>query len=71
MKELPYNQNACISGLRVFGKGEGELPKQAAAVKLERQSELDFSVEWEDIAAVGYNVFGALHQINCTIVIWF
>ncbi|MFC4323712.1 family 43 glycosylhydrolase [Litchfieldia salsa] len=56
VKELPYNQNACISGLRVFGKGEGELPKQATGVKLERQSELDLSVEWKDIGAVGYNV---------------
>jgi hypothetical protein len=40
IKELPYNQNACISGLRVFGIGEGELRKQAAGVQTKLLSEL-------------------------------
>ncbi|MCM8711706.1 hypothetical protein M2651_11835 [Clostridium sp. SYSU_GA19001] len=56
VKELPYNQNACISGLRVFGIGNVELPKKAAGVTLERLSELSLLVKWEDVGSVGYNV---------------
>lgn len=56
VKELPYDQCACISGLRVFGIGEVDLPQQATGVTLELQSELDLSVKWEEVAAVGYNV---------------
>lgn len=26
VKELPFGQNACVSGLRVFGKGDGDKP---------------------------------------------
>lgn len=56
VKELPYNQNACISGLRMFGLGKGEFPQQATGVTLELLNELDLSVKWEDVGAVGYNV---------------
>jgi xylan 1,4-beta-xylosidase len=56
VKELPYNQNACISGLRVFGIGEGELPHQVTGVQIKLLSELDLSVTWESGDAVGYNV---------------
>ena len=56
VKELPYNQRACVSGLRVFGKGKGERPKPASGVRTERLSELDLSVTWERSDAVGYNV---------------
>lgn len=52
---LPYNQAACISGLRVFGKGSGTLPNPATNIKLVRQSEIDLSVTW-DGDAVGYVV---------------
>ncbi|RTE09193.1 family 43 glycosylhydrolase [Paenibacillus whitsoniae] len=56
VKELPFNQNACISGLRVFGNGEGELPRIVNGVQTKLLSELDLSVTWEDGDAVGYNV---------------
>ena len=56
VKELPYQQNACISGIRVFGVGEGDLPKKSNGVKTELLSELDLFVNWEDTGAVGYNV---------------
>jgi len=54
--ETPYNQNACISGLRVFGIGEGDLPQKASGVKAELPSELDLFVSWDDSSAVGNNV---------------
>ena len=56
VKELPYNQNACISGLRVFGIGEGEYPGKATGVVLDLLSELDLLVKWDDTDAVGCNV---------------
>lgn len=56
VKELPYNQSACISGLRVFGIGNGEFPKKTSGVMLERLSELDLFVKWENTDVVGYNV---------------
>ena len=31
---LPYRQNPCISGIRVFGHGEGELSRQSENVKI-------------------------------------
>jgi len=56
VKELPYNQSACISGLRIFGIGNGELPDKAIGVTLERLSELDLLAKWENMDSIGYNV---------------
>ena len=54
--ELPYGQALRISGLRVFGKGEGERPAQAQA-SIERTGALDAKVAWEHIEdAQGCNV---------------
>jgi hypothetical protein len=52
---LPYEQSACVSGLRVFGLGKGKLPSPAANVKAVRQSDVDIAVNW-DGDAVGYTV---------------
>lgn len=54
--ELPFRQQACISGLRVFGIGNGELPAQASGVKAEVFNGLDLSVAWDQDKAVGHNV---------------
>lgn len=54
--ELPFQQQACISGLRVFGIGNEELPTQASGVKTEVKHELDLYIEWADDDAVGHNV---------------
>ena len=54
--ELPYGQTLRISGLRVFGNGEGERPAaaKAAAVRLDP---LDGKVSWQHIEnAQGCNV---------------
>ena len=53
---LPYGQPLRVSGLRVFGNGDGEkpAPAQARAVRLD---DLDARVAWESIpGAQGCNV---------------
>ena len=42
--KVPYDQNPCISGLRVFGKCGGELPQQANYT-IERISAIDMNVQ--------------------------
>jgi xylan 1,4-beta-xylosidase len=54
--EVPFNQNVCISGLRVFGIGEGELPEKATGVTSELISDLDLLVKWNKVDVIGYNV---------------
>lgn len=52
---LPYGQSACVSGLRVFGKGNGEAPTAVCDIAVEVLGELDVNVSWTG-NAVGYNV---------------
>ena len=52
--EIPMNQNPCISGLRVFGKGSGKKP-DIVKYELKRQDDLDMLVEIDDIGC-GYNI---------------
>jgi hypothetical protein len=56
VKELPFDQTPCISGLRVFGKAEGELPQKSEKVETEVISPMDVVVKWEKTDAIGYNV---------------
>jgi xylan 1,4-beta-xylosidase len=56
IRELPFNQTPCVSGLRVFGKAEGELPQKLQHVTAEVLSPLDLMVQWEETKAVGYNI---------------
>ncbi|MCL6601266.1 MAG: family 43 glycosylhydrolase [Paenibacillus sp.] len=60
VKELPYNQSACISGLRVFGIGEGPLPESTRGTQTNLISDLDLQVLWEEDDAVGHNVIWGL-----------
>lgn len=59
--KVPYDQNPCISGLRVFGKCGGELPQQANYT-IERISAIDMNVQIlnPEISStaepVGYNI---------------
>ena len=57
---VPYGQNPCISGLRVFGLGEGEKPL-APAFTARRISGLDMVVDIkEQPDTLGYNIlFGS------------
>lgn len=55
-QELPYDQPLRISGLRVFGNGNGEKPAQAVA-KAERMGDLEANISWEPIpGAQGCNI---------------
>ena len=56
IREVPYQMSPCISGIRVFGKGNGELPDKTSNVKIERAGELDMKVSWKPDSAVGHNV---------------
>lgn len=55
VEQVPYGQNACVSGLRVFGKADVKLPAKPVISRLSRTSDLDFKAEWKG-DAVGYNV---------------
>ena len=55
MYEVPYGQQPCISGLRVFGiqkKDKPDVPEFTA----ERVGNLDMSVQIQGSGAVGYNI---------------
>lgn len=51
--ELPYRQNPCISGLRVFGKGVGEKPVPATFQACRNGTDLHVTI---DSNAIGYNI---------------
>lgn len=56
--QVPYEQKPCISGLRVFGRAEGELPEQAEFM-VKRISGIDMEVvigASADTKARGYNI---------------
>ncbi|MCF0129825.1 MAG: family 43 glycosylhydrolase, partial [Pseudobutyrivibrio sp.] len=55
--EVPYNQTATVSGIRVFGNGSGSKPK-APSFDAERISDLQMEVTIapEEDDAVGYNI---------------
>jgi hypothetical protein len=57
---VPYDQNPCVSGLRVFGLGEGSKPA-VPEYTAERSGALDMSVNIEpQDDALGYNIlFGS------------
>ncbi len=53
--ETPYHTAACISGLRVFGRGNGSAPAQVTEVSAVRNDALSMRVAWQG-DAVGYEV---------------
>ena len=61
--EVPYGQKPCISGLRIFGKGNGKKP-QIPVFKAKRTNDLDMQVEIESSDAVGYNILWG-HRPDC------
>lgn len=56
-KELPYHQKFALSGLRVFGKGNGTAPGKVQNVRAKRTGDMDASVSWDALPeAMGYQV---------------
>lgn len=51
--EVPYGQKPCLSGLRVFGRGDGPLPEEAQYTA-SRTSALDMEVEIQKNSAAGH-----------------
>lgn len=45
---LPYEQAACVSGLRIFGFGHGTMPVQVKNVQAHFSSPLDLQVHWNE-----------------------
>ena len=56
VKEVPFGEPVCVSGLRVFGKGDGAAPEETKDVKTERVSDLDMRVSWKEDEASGHNI---------------
>lgn len=52
---VPYGQKPCVSGLRVFGLGDGPLPEKAHDICCRREGDLDIYLNWEG-DALGYEV---------------
>ncbi len=56
IQEVPYNQPATISGIRVFGIGNGEAPAAAKFTAARQDNKIDMDVKMEAQGAVGYNI---------------
>lgn len=57
--QTAYHAPACISGLRVFGRGRGKPPVQASRVSARRTDGMTIEVRWQG-DAVGYEVLWGL-----------
>lgn len=53
--EIPYDQKPCISGLRVFGIGEGAKP-EVPEFEAVREGDVDMNVSIKENGAMGYNI---------------
>lgn len=71
--ELPYGKIPAVSGIRVFGHGEGSLPEKTEGVLVKRKNALDMVVSWDKDSAVGHNILwgGGQRQINYITAIWY
>ncbi|NMA65401.1 MAG: family 43 glycosylhydrolase, partial [Clostridiaceae bacterium] len=59
IEELPYNAVPCVSGIRVFGLGEGNPPEKVENVTVNLDGDLDMVVSWKkpcEDSSVGYNI---------------
>ncbi len=56
VEKLPYGQPAAVSGIRVFGKGDGELPEQASEITVDYDGAMDIELGWQAKGAIGANI---------------
>lgn len=59
--EIPYGQRACVSGLRVFGKGNGDRPEKPA-YEVRMDGELDMIVTIDQSEVAGHNILWGYEQ---------
>jgi len=69
VEEVPFHVPPCISGLRVFGKGNGEKPAQAD-YSARRTGNLDFIVSAKSPDTQGFNIFGATMKAIFITTVW-
>ena len=56
-KELPYGARFAVSGFRVFGKGNADIPDEVTEAKIEKIDDMTAKVSWNPaFGAQGYNV---------------
>lgn len=61
--EMPYEGLPAISGLRIFGKGGGSVPKMVSKVNAARMPDGAIALEWDAVAeADGYNIRYGLQE---------
>ena len=54
---VPIGGVIAVSGLRVFGKGDGTLPDMVSSVEVKKQGDLNLLLNWKQPeGAIGYNV---------------
>ena len=56
IEELPYGAVPCVSGIRVFGLGDGLAPEKAADVDVQLSGDLDMEVSWKAEGVNGVNI---------------
>ena len=56
VQEVPFRQPVAVSGLRIFGRGNGTAPEAPVNVRAERLGDLNMLVSWAADGAVGHNV---------------
>ncbi len=79
IEELPYNAVPCVSGIRVFGLGEGKPPKKVEEVTVRLDGDLDMEVlgriRRKDRMLItlllGTTFFGDMLQISSITAIWY
>jgi hypothetical protein len=60
--EMPYDGHLSLSGLRVFGKGNGAAPEEAS-LAAERISQTSAKLSWSKVeGAIGYNIRYGIHS---------
>ena len=69
--EVPYQQKPCISGLRVFGTGDGEKPQNAEFTVARSENGLDMTVSAKAEQQLDTIFYGDIKRINCITVIWY
>lgn len=56
IEKVPYEAVPAISGIRVFGFGEGELPGKAEQINIRYDGKMDMDVSWQAENTVGVTI---------------